>query len=54
LLATLEKQEGFKNSDKKTWICPNCGFIVEAVEAPKVCPVCAHPQSFFELRNVNY
>ena len=54
LLAKVEKQEVFKKSDKKTWICRNCGFIVEAVEAPKVCPVCAHPQSFFELRNVNY
>ena len=54
LLANVENQEVFKKSDKKTWICRNCGFIVEAVEAPKVCPVCAHPQSFFELRNVNY
>lgn len=54
LLANVEKQKVFKKSDKKTWICRNCGFIVEAVEAPKVCPVCAHPQSFFELRNVNY
>lgn len=54
LLANVEKQEVFKKSDKKIWICRNCGFIVEAVEAPKVCPVCAHPQSFFELRNVNY
>ena len=54
LLANVEKHEVFKKSDKKTWICRNCGFIVEAVEAPKVCPVCAHPQSFFELRNVNY
>ena len=54
LLANVEKQEVFKKSDKKTWICRNCGFIVEAVEAPKICPVCAHPQSFFELRNVNY
>ena len=54
LLANVEKQEVFKKSDKKTWICRNCGFIVEAVEAPKVCPVCVHPQSFFELRNVNY
>lgn len=54
LLANVEKQEVFKKFDKKTWICRNCGFIVEAVEAPKVCPVCAHPQSFFELRNVNY
>ena len=54
LLANVEKQEVVKKSDKKTWICRNCGFIVEAVEAPKVCPVCAHPQSFFELRNVNY
>ena len=54
LLANVEKQEVFKKSDKKTWICRNCGFIVEAVEAPKVCPVCAYPQSFFELRNINY
>lgn len=54
LLANVENGTAFKKPAKKTWVCRNCGFIVEAEEAPKVCPVCAHPQAFFELRNVNY
>ena len=54
LLANVEKGTAFKKPEKKTWICRNCGYIVEADEAPKVCPVCAHPQSFFELKNDNY
>ena len=44
----------FKKSEKKTWICRNCDFIYEGEEAPKTCPVCAHPQAFFELKNDNF
>ena len=54
LLANVENGTAFKKPEKKTWICRNCGYIVEADEAPKVCPVCAHPKSFFELKNDNY
>lgn len=54
LLANVENGTAFKKPEKKAWICRNCGYIVEADEAPKVCPVCAHPQSFFELKNDNY
>ena len=54
LLANIENDTVFKKAEKKTWICRNCGYIVEAEEAPSICPVCAHPQAFFELRNVNY
>ena len=54
LLNNVEKKTVFKKAEKKTWICRNCGFILESEEAPQKCPVCGHPQSFFELRNVNY
>ena len=54
LLANIKNGMAFKKSDKKTWICRNCGFIYEGDEAPKVCPVCAHPQAFFELLKENY
>ena len=36
------------------WVCRNCGHIVVGPKAPKVCPVCNHPQSFFELKAENY
>lgn len=54
LLNNVKKKTVFKKAEKKTWICRNCGFILESEEAPQKCPVCGHPQSFFELRNVNY
>lgn len=54
LLANIENGTAFKKSETKTWICRNCGFIYEGEEAPKVCPVCAHPQAFFELKNDNF
>ena len=41
-------------STVKVWECRNCGHIVVGTEAPMVCPVCAHPQSYFELRAENY
>ena len=40
--------------DEKIWICRNCGHIVIGKKAPGVCPVCAHPQSFFEIKAENY
>ena len=54
LLNNIESKKVFKRSEKKTWVCRNCGFIVEADEAPKICPVCAHPQAFFEIQATNY
>lgn len=54
LKSNLETGEVFKRREKKLWICLNCGHIQEGEEAPKKCPTCAHPQSYFELRVINY
>ena len=54
LLKNVETAEVFKKSVVKVWECRNCGHIVVGKEAPKVCPTCAHPQSFFEVQAKNY
>jgi rubrerythrin len=54
LLKNVEAQEVFKKSTVKVWECRNCGHIVVGTEAPEVCPVCNHPQSFFEVHEENY
>ena len=54
LLKNVEMQEVFKKSEVKIWECRNCGHIVVGTEAPEICPVCAHPQSFFEINLANY
>ena len=54
LLANIEAQQVFEKSDVKVWECRNCGHIVVGTKAPQVCPVCAHPQSFFEISANNY
>ncbi len=54
LLKNVEAQEVFKKSEVKVWECRNCGHIVVGTEAPELCPVCAHPRSYFELRAENY
>lgn len=54
LLHNVEAQEVFKKSEIKVWECRNCGHIVVGKEAPGVCPVCAHPQAFFEVHEENY
>ncbi len=54
LLHNVEMQEVFKKSEVKIWECRNCGHIVIGTEAPEVCPVCDHPQSFFEVHAENY
>ncbi len=54
LLKNVEMQEVFKKSEVKVWECRNCGHIVVGTDAPAVCPVCAHPQSYFEVREENY
>ena len=54
LLKNIETMEVFKKSGVTIWECRNCGHIVVGTEAPEVCPVCAHPQSFFEVHAENY
>ena len=54
LLKNVEAQEVFKKSEVKVWECRNCGHIVVGTQAPDVCPVCAHPQSYFEINAENY
>lgn len=54
LLNNVETKTVFEKSGLTVWECRNCGHIVIAVAAPQVCPVCAHPQSFFEVRKENY
>ena len=54
LLKNVEMAEVFKKSSVKVWECRNCGHIVVGEAAPAVCPVCAHPQSFFEISSDNY
>ncbi len=54
LLHNVEMQEVFAKSEVKVWECRNCGHIVVGTKAPEVCPVCAHPQSYFEISVQNY
>ena len=54
LLKNVEMQEVFKKSEVKVWECRNCGHIVVGEKAPEICPVCAHPQAFFEVHAENY
>ena len=49
LLKNVEAQEVFKKSSVKVWECRNCGHIAVGEKAPEVCPVCAHPQAYFEI-----
>lgn len=54
LLANIANGEVFKRSEVIRWKCNNCGHIVESVEAPEVCPACAHPRAYFEIFVENY
>ena len=54
LLRNVEAQEVFKKSEVKVWECRTCVHIVIGTAAPDVCPVCAHPQAYFEVREENY
>lgn len=54
LLKNVEMKEVFTKSKVKIWVCRNCGHIVVGTEAPEICPVCNHPQSFFEIYAENY
>ena len=54
LLNNIEMQKVFEKSEETMWECRNCGHLVIGKKAPEVCPVCAHPQSYFEVRSENY
>ena len=49
LLENVKKNTVFKKTKEKIWICRNCGHVYVGKEAPKVCPVCNHPQAYFQL-----
>lgn len=54
LLKNVEDGTVFAKKEKVVWICRNCGHIVDNEAAPQKCPVCVHPQSYFELRVISY
>nr|MBB1522573.1 rubrerythrin family protein [Clostridiales bacterium] len=54
LLENIEEGIVFSRDDERIWKCRNCGHIVIGKYAPEVCPVCAHPKSFFEIKAENY
>ena len=54
LLKNIETNEVFKKNDVSLWECRNCGHIVAGKETPEVCPVCNHPQAYFEIKPENY
>ena len=54
LLENIETNNVFTKKQKTVWICRNCGHIVDNTNAPALCPVCKHPQAYFEMRAVNY
>lgn len=54
LLNNVEMQKVFEKGEMTMWECRNCGHLVMGLKAPQVCPVCTHPQSFFEVRAENY
>ncbi|MBR6793089.1 MAG: rubrerythrin family protein [Clostridia bacterium] len=54
LLNNVEMQKVFEKSEETMWECRNCGHLVMGKKAPELCPVCAHPKSYFEVRKENY
>ena len=54
LLQNVETAKVFEKSEVKVWECRNCGHIMVGTKAPEVCPVCNHPQAYFEVREENY
>ncbi|MDY3938917.1 MAG: rubrerythrin family protein [Spirochaetia bacterium] len=54
LLKNVETNSVFKKTEKTVWICRNCGHIYDGAEAPQKCPVCDHPQAYFQLRVISY
>ena len=54
LLKNIEDEVVFSNDGDTIWVCRNCGHVVVGKKAPKVCPICEHPQSYFERKANNY
>ena len=54
LLENIEEGLVFSRDGDMVWQCSNCGHIVVGKKAPKICPVCNHPQSYFEIKKENY
>ena len=54
LLKNVKEKRVFSRDGDAVWVCRNCGHIVIGKEAPEVCPVCAHPQAYFEIKAENY
>ena len=54
LVANMEGNKVFHRDVAVVWICTNCGHIHIGKDAPQVCPVCAHPQAYFEIKSDNY
>ena len=54
LLKNVETAQVFEKSEVKVWECRNCGHIVVGENAPEICPLCAHPQAYFEINAENY
>ncbi len=54
LLNNVEMQAVFEKSEETMWECRNCGHLVMGKKAPEICPVCKHPQAYFEVRKENY
>lgn len=54
LLESVKEKTIFTKESPKMWVCRNCGHVHYGEKAPMVCPVCAHPQSYFEIKNENY
>ena len=54
LLENVKGELVFSKDGEKIWVCRNCGHVCVGKEAPKVCPVCAHPQAYFEVKADNY
>lgn len=54
LYKNLEDGKVFEKDDKYVWKCRNCGYLHEGSKAPKTCPACLHPQSYFEIKEQNY
>lgn len=54
LAENLKNQKAFAREEQQLWQCRNCGYTFIGKSAPLKCPVCAHPQSYFELKKINY
>ena len=54
LLSNVEMQKVFEKAEMTMWECRNCGHLIMGTKAPELCPVCAHPKSYFEVRKENY